>query len=160
MQKSFAKSFSQNKTIIIYGFTMAALLFVLKWLELKFIVIDFAFEIYVGAIAIIFTSLGIWLALKLSKPKVETVIVEKEVFIKNNDGFVQNKRVIEELELSNREMEVLQLMAEGMSNNEIAAKLFLSLNTIKTHASRLFEKLNVKRRTQAVEKARQLLIIP
>ncbi len=151
---------SGNKTTIIYGLSMAALLLLLKWLELKFIITNHAFEIYAGSIAIIFTLIGIWLALKLSTPKTKTVIVEKEIFIKNNEGFVQNKKIIDELELSNREMEVLQLMAQGLSNNEIGDKLFLSINTIKTHASRLFEKLNVKRRTQAVEKARQLLIIP
>jgi ATP/maltotriose-dependent transcriptional regulator MalT len=138
---------------------MALLMLLLRWLEWRFIIFDNAIEVYMAAIAVIFTLLGIWLALKLAKPKVKTIVVEKEIFIKNNDGFIRSDKAITDLGLSSREVEVLQLMAEGLSNNEIAEKLFLSLNTIKTHSSRLFEILNVKRRTQAVEKGRQLMII-
>ena len=125
---------------------MALLLFFLKWLELRFIIIDHAFEIYAGAIALIFTGLGIWLALKLTKPKVETVVVEKEVYINNTGDFVLNEKEMASLGISKRELEVLQLMAEGLSNDEIATRLFVSLNTIKTHTSKLFEKLDVKSR--------------
>ncbi len=113
---------------------------------------------YAGAIAIIFTSLGIWIALKLSKPKIETKIVEKHIF-KIKDEFVFNAAAFDELGLSKREVEVLQLMANGLSNQEIADKLFVSLNTIKTHISRLFEKMEVKRRTQAIEIAKKLSLI-
>lgn len=157
MPKNF---FKKNKLTLLYGASLALLLVLLKWLELRFVVIDHAFEIYVGAIAVIFTALGIWLALKLTKPKVKTVVVEKEVYVNNPEGFTPNEREIEKLGLSKRELEVLQGMARGLSNQEIAAQLFLSLPTIKTHAAKLFEKLDVKRRTQAVEKARQLGIIP
>ena len=118
-----------------------------------------AFEIYAGCIALIFMGVGIWLALKLSKPKKETIIVEKEVFIKDNSDFILNSTEIEKLGLSKREMEVLQLMAEGLSNQEIAERLFVSLNTVKTHSSKVLEKLDVKRRTQAIEKAKRLSII-
>jgi two-component system, NarL family, response regulator LiaR len=152
--------FSKNKLVLLYGASLALLLFLLRWLQLRFIVIDHAFEIYIGAIAVIFTALGIWLALKLTKPKVKTVIVEKEVFVNNGAGFTANEREIEKLGISKRELEVLQLMARGLSNQEIAAQLFVSLPTVKTHSSKLFEKLDVKRRTQAVEKGRQLGIIP
>jgi NarL family two-component system response regulator LiaR len=152
--------FSKNKHILLYGASLAVLLFLLRWLQLRFIVIDHAFEIYIGAIAVIFTALGIWLALKLTKPKIKTVVVEKEVFVHNGAGFTANEQAIEKLGLSKRELEVLQLMARGLSNQEIAAQLFLSLPTVKTHSSKLFEKLDVKRRTQAVEKGRQLGIIP
>lgn len=156
------KLFSYNKGILIYGASLALLLFLLKWLELKFVIYDHAFEIYAAAIAVIFTGLGIWLALKLSKPKVkvETVVVEKEVFITSPGEFVFNEKEMANLGLSKRELEVLQLMAEGLSNDEIASRLFVSLNTIKTHTSKLFEKLDVKRRTQAVEKAKRLSLIP
>ena len=150
----------KNKDILLYGFSLAAMLFLLKWLELKFIVIDHAFEIYAGAIAVIFTSLGIWLTLKLTKPKIETVIVEKKIFPDKVSGFVLNEKEIIKLNLSKREMQVLQLIAEGLSNQEIASRLFVSLNTIKTHASRIFEKLAVKRRTQAIELAKRLQLIP
>ncbi|KAA5537519.1 DNA-binding response regulator [Taibaiella lutea] len=150
----------KNKGAIIYSISLAILLFLLKWLELRFVIFDHALEIYIGAIAIIFTSLGIWLALKLSKPKIETVIVEKEIIVTRNEQFILNEAVINQLELSKRELEVLALMAEGLSNQEIAAKLFISLSTVKTHNQNLFEKLDVKRRTQAAEKARRLGLIP
>ena len=149
-----------NKTIIAYGFTMAVLLLFLKWLELRFIIFDHSFEVYVGMIAILFTSLGIWLALRLSKPKIRTVIIEKEVFKERKENFVPNDARISELQLSKREIEVLTLMAEGFSNQEIAEKLFVSLSTVKTHNQNLFDKLEVRRRTQAVEKARRLELIP
>ncbi len=145
---------------MLYGVLMALLLIVLRWLELRFIIFSNAFEIYAASIAIIFMLLGIWVALKLAKPKTKTVIVEKPVYMKSNEGFRANEEEIKKLGLSKRELEVLQLMAEGLSNNEIAGKLFLSENTVKTHSSRVFEKLDVKRRTQAVEKARRLIIIP
>ena len=147
---------SKNKDIILYGFSLAILLFLLKWLELRFIIINHAFEIYAGIIAIMFTALGIWLALKLTKPKIETQIVEKTIFTEN---FILNEVELNKLGLSKRELEVLQLMSEGLSNQEIAEKLFVSLNTIKTHTSNLFEKLDVKRRTQAIEKAKKLSLI-
>ncbi len=108
---------------------------------------------------IIFTVLGVWLALKLIKPKVETRIVEKEIYIHQTTPTEINQQEIEQLGISKRELEVLDLMARGMSNEEIAAALFVSLNTVKTHSSGIFVKLDVKRRTQAVEKAKRLRII-
>ncbi len=155
--KSFLKI---HKTTIVYSICMALLLFLLKWLELSFIIFDYSLEIYIGAIAFIFTALGIWLALKLSKPKIETVVVEKEVYISRNENFVLNESLVTKLELSTRELEILGLMAEGNSNQEIANHLFVSLSTVKTHNQNLFEKLDVKRRTQAVEKAKKLDLIP
>lgn len=149
---------NKNRDTILYGISLAFLLFFLKWIELHFIIINHTLEIYVGLIALLFTGLGIWLALKLTKPKVETQIIEKEISTKNAD-FIINEEVMNELGISKRELEVLQLMAEGLSNQEIAEKLFVSLNTIKTHTSKLFEKLEVKRRTQAVEKAKRLSLI-
>lgn len=151
--------FSRYKLILLYGVSMALLLFLLKWLELRFLIMDHAMEIYIGAIAVIFTALGIWLALKLSKPKVKTLIIEKEVY-RNSAEFILNEKELENLGVSKRELEVLQLMSEGLSNQEIAEKLFVSLSTIKTHSAKLFEKLDVKRRTQAVEKGKRLSLIP
>lgn len=162
----------QNKTVLIYGLSLAVLLLLLRWLELRFIIFDHSMEIYTAAIAVIFTALGIWLALKLTKPKVETVYVEKEVLLEKEvfiekEVYINNAPVIKinETEISNlgiskRELEVLRLMASGMSNSEIAEHLFVSLNTVKTHSSKLFEKMDVKRRTQAVEKAKKLHLIP
>jgi len=150
----------KNKAIIIYSISLAFLLFLLKWLELRFIIFNHSFEIYIGFIAVIFTALGIWLALKLSKPKIETVVVEKEVYVKRNENFVLNTSLISQLELSKRELEILNLLAQGHSNEEIAEKLFISLSTVKSHNQNLFEKLDVKRRIQAVEKAKRLNLIP
>lgn len=149
-----------NKATIIYSISLAFLLFLLKWLELRFIIFDHSFEIYIGCIAVLFTALGIWLALKLSKPKIETVVVEKEVYVTRNENFILNTSLISQLELSKRELEILNLMAQGHSNEEIAAKIFVSLSTVKTHNQNLFEKLDVKRRIQAVEKAKRLNLIP
>lgn len=150
----------KHKATVIYSISLAFLLFLLKWLELRFIIFDHSFEIYIGFIAVIFTALGIWLALKLSKPKIETLVVEKEVYITRNENFILNTSLISQLELSKRELEVLNLMAQGHSNEEIAAKLFVSLSTVKTHNQNLFVKLDVKRRTQAIEKAKRLNLIP
>lgn len=124
-----------------------------------------AYEVYITLIALLFTGLGIWLARKLTKPKVitktETVVVEKKVvqYQEVPSAFVYNEAEGQRLGISQRELDVLQLMAAGWSNGEIAEQLFVSLNTIKTHSSRIFEKLDVKRRTQAVEKAKRLGLI-
>lgn len=151
---------TRNRQNILYGLSLAVLLFLLKWLELRFLIIHHAMEIYIGMVAVIFTALGVWLSLKLARPKVQTVIVEKPVPVSAPATFSMNTVELDRLGLSGRELEVLQLMADGLSNQEIAGRLFVSLNTIKTHASRVFEKLDVKRRTQAVEKAKRLSIIP
>jgi len=148
----------RNKQNIIYGVSLALLLFLLKMLEWRYMVIDHAVEIYAGTIAVLFTALGIWLALKLITPKVKTVVIEKQVF--TNPDFIFNEAAAEKLRLSTRELEVLQLMADGLSNQQIAERLFVSLNTIKTHTSNLFLKLEVERRTQAIEKAKRLSLIP
>lgn len=134
-------------------------MFLLKWLEWRFIIVNYAFELYAGFIAVIFTGLGIWLALKLSKPKTTFITLEKELHIGSSDFVLNETSAISETGLSKRELEVLLLMAQGLSNQEIAQRLFVSLNTIKTHSSKIFEKLEVRRRTQAVEKARRLEII-
>lgn len=154
------KLLEKHKATIIYSISLAFLLFLLKWLELRFIIFDHSFEIYIGFIAVLFTGLGIWLALKLSKPKIETVVVEKEVYVTRNENFVLDTSLVSQLELSKRELEILNLLAQGHSNQEIAAKLFVSLSTVKTHIQNLFEKLDVKRRIQAVEKGKRLNLIP
>ena len=148
----------RHKLVILYGTSLAILLLLLKWLEVKFIIYDHSFEIYIGAIALLFTLLGIWLAIKLTKPKVK--VVEKEVYIKTNGEFIFNQKAFVKTGLSKRELEVLKLMAKGLSNQQIADILFVSLNTVKTHCSGIFFKLDVKRRTEAVESARQMGLIP
>lgn len=151
--------FARHKNILLYGLSLALLLFLLRWFEFRFMVLSRQVELYVGGVAVLFTGLGIWLALKLARPEKETIVIEKEVHIMAPAEFTRNETEIEKLGISKRELEVLQLMGEGLSNAEIADRLFVSANTIKTHSSKLFEKLDVKRRTQAVEKARRLNII-
>jgi two-component system, NarL family, response regulator LiaR len=152
-----ANFFSKNKLVILYGAALAVMLLLLKWLEVRFLIIDHSFEVYIGAIALLFTVLGIWLARKLTKPKTETIVVEKEVFVaKPQPGFIPDEKALSKFRISKREWEVLALISEGLSNQEIAERLFVSLNTIKTHSSNLFEKLEVKRRTQAIEKGKRL----
>ncbi len=152
--------------LILYGFSLALLFLLLKFIEYRLLIIDHSFEIYAGTIALLFTLLGVWLSRKIFSPKKETQIiekekiVEKEIFITGTQPFVLNKKAFEETDLSARELEVLELIAKGLSNQEIASALFVSVNTIKTHVTNLFYKLEVTRRTQAVEKAKKLSIIP
>lgn len=148
----------KNKQNILYGVSLALLLLLLKWLEWHFVIVNYAIEVYVSAIAVVFTALGIWLALKLVKPEINTIVIEKPVIA--DTAFNLNEAELSKLRISSRELEVLQLMAEGLSNQEIAERLFVSLNTIKTHSSNLFIKLEAERRTQAVEKAKRLHLIP
>lgn len=160
IMKSGIKTYNKYKEILLYGLCMAVLLLLLQWLEVRFMIINYRLELFMGAMAILFTLLGIWLALKLAKPKVETVIGEKEIYIDQPAQTNIDEKEIEKTGISKRELDVLALMASGLSNDEIAATLFVSLNTIKTHSSNIFMKLDVKRRTQAVEKAKRLNIIP
>lgn len=151
---------SKYKNVLLYGSSLALLLFALKWLELRLAIFRHSFEIYIGTIALLFTGLGIWLAVNLAKPKIKTVVIEKEVRVQHLPDFVLNEKEMSRLAITKRELEVLRLMAGGLSNQEIADKLFLSLPTIKTHSSRLFEKMDVERRTQAVDKGKKLGLIP
>jgi two-component system, NarL family, response regulator LiaR len=150
--------FVRHKTLILYGAALAALLFLLKWLELRLIIINHSQQLFTGIIALIFTALGIWLALKLSRPRVREVIIEKQIPAPGQ-SFIFNEAEAEKLGLSKRELEVLQLMSQGLSNQEIAEKMFVSINTVKTHSKNLFEKLEVSRRTQAIQQAKRRNLI-
>jgi two-component system, NarL family, response regulator LiaR len=151
------------KQVVLYAVSLVAILILLQLLQYKLLLVNHSYEIYMLCIALLFTGLGIWLALKLMKPKkeIQTVIVEKKVYEKllTEEELQAIEKEKQKLGLSSREMEVLELMAQGFSNQEIADRLFLSLPTVKTHSSNLFLKLDVKRRTQAIEKARQLRLI-
>lgn len=146
--------FKDIKPILLYGAALAVLVFALKWLQWKFLIVDNAMDIYIGLVALFFTLLGIWVAGQLMKPKVQMVI--KEVA----GPFAVNEAELKKLSLSTREYEVLQLLARGFSNAGMAESLFLSLSTIKTHVSNLYLKMDVKSRTQALEKAKRLGILP
>lgn len=146
------------KNIILYGLVLGLLIAGIKYSEFKFLVINNTFEIYGGIIAVLFTVLGVWVGLKFVKKKEVTVI--KEVMVQAPAEFKVNENNLKHFNISKREHEVLILMAQGLSNQEVADKLFVSLNTVKTHSSKLFEKLNVQRRTQAVQEAQKLGLIP
>jgi DNA-binding CsgD family transcriptional regulator len=144
--------------IFLYGLILAILIFALKWLQWKFLIVDNSIDIYIGLIAVFFTTLGVWVATQIVKPKIQTV-VEREIIVPQPEKFVLNETELRRLDLSNREYEVLQLMAKGFSNADIANNLFLSLSTVKTHVSNLYLKMDVKSRTQATGKAKKLKII-
>lgn len=139
-----------KRIILTYGFSLAALIFLLKYLEYRMFVRDLSIEFYVGIVALMFTILGVWVGQRFTRQKVVMV----------GPDFVLNENELLRLNISKREYEVFQLMAEGLSNKEIADKLFVSLNTIKTHTSNIFLKLEVNRRTQAVQKGKELRLIP
>lgn len=148
--------FLKTRYFTLYGLLMAALVFMLKWLQWRFLVLENSMDIYAGLIAVSFTILGIWIARQMAKPKIETVIVEKAVYPTADRPI--NETELKKLNLSEREYSVLQLICKGHSNAEIAECLFLSLSTIKTHVSNLFVKMDVKSRAQAIEKAQRLRI--
>lgn len=152
-------TFFKIRHIILYGILMAILVFILKWLQWKFLIVNNSIDIYIGLIAIFFTVLGVWMATQFIRVKTKTVIVEKKVIVTHSDKFKPDDAELKNLNLSSREYEVLQLLAKGYSNADIAKKLFLSINTIKTHVSNLYQKVDVKSRTQVIEKAKRMKII-
>ena len=154
-----SRVFHKHRHIILYGFILAILVFALKWLQWEFLIVDNSIDIYIGLIAVFFTILGVWVATQLVKPKVLTIVVEKEIYVTPPDEGIINEAELKKFGLSNREYEVLQLLAKGYSNADISENLFLSLSTVKSHVSNLFVKLDVKSRTQAAEKAKRLKII-
>jgi DNA-binding CsgD family transcriptional regulator len=145
---------------LIYGVTGGALIILLKLIEFRFLVVEHSLEIYGALIALLFAGLGIWLGLKLTRK--EEVVLLKEV-VKEvpvpAEPFAVNEEQLKQLGITKRELEILELIAQGMSNREIAEKLFVSENTVKTHSSRLFDKLSAKRRTQAVQIAKEIGLI-
>lgn len=139
-----------RRTIIIYGVAMAVLLGLLKFFEYRYFVRDIPLEFYIGAVAVMFTALGIWAGLRLTRPKIVEV----------SAPFALDEKNLQKLGLSKREYEVLELISHGLSNQEIAEKLFVSMSTVKTHVSNVLAKLDASRRTQAIRRAKELRIIP
>ena len=145
--------FASMRKGIIYGLALALFFFFLRWIEYKFVIRELSREFYIGLIAVMFAIVGIWAGRKLT--------AQKKVAITNPPStFVVSEKYLSDLNISKREHEVLELMAQGLTNQQIADRLSLSLNTIKTHTSSLFIKLDVKRRTQAIQKGKDLSLIP
>ena len=146
------------RPILLYGLLGGILIAALKWMEYRFLVLEHSLEIYGGLIAATFAALGIWLGLKLTR-KEERVVI-KEVSVPAGEPFLPNDTKRESLGITPRELEILELIAQGLSNREIAGKLFVSENTVKTHSSRVFDKLGAKRRTQAVQLGKEFGLLP
>ena len=147
-----------RKHVLLYGLLAGVLIAGLRLIEYRWLVVEHSIEIYGGLVAAVFASLGIWLGLRLTR-RTETVVV-REIMIAASVEFVRDQSQLESLGITPRELEILGLIAEGLSNKEIAARLFVSENTVKTHSSRVFDKLGARRRTQAVQLGKEFRIIP
>jgi NarL family two-component system response regulator LiaR len=145
-----------KRHVLIYGLIGGLLIALLKWTEYRFLVIEHSVEIYGGLVAATFAVLGIWLGLKLTGRQERM----KEVPVEGGKPFIANEGKREDLGITRRELEILELIAQGMSNREIAEKLFVSENTVKTHSSRVFDKLGARRRTQAVQFGKEFGLLP
>jgi DNA-binding CsgD family transcriptional regulator len=146
-----------KRHVLIFGLVGGVLVTALKLMEYRFLIIEHSFQIYGGLIALTFAVLGIWLGIRLTVRR-HTVIVreiEVPVAIPSGKPFAVNERKRDELGITSRELEILGLVAQGLSNREIAGRLFVSENTVKTHCSRAFDKLGARRRTQAVQLGRE-----
>lgn len=135
------------RTVVLYALALAAGAFALQWLQYNYLVRAFPIEIYVTLIAVAFAGLGVWAGLRLARRPAPVT-------------FEKNTAALASLGITTREQEVLGLLAGGKSNKEIAQKLGISPNTVKTQVASLYQKLEVQRRTQAVQKARELALIP
>ncbi len=151
-----------RRTVLLYGALAGLLIAILEAVQYRYLVLEHAFEIYGAIVALIFAALGIWLGLRLTQPKVTVVVKEVEVpvHITPSLPFVADPTRLDKLGITPREFEILQLIAGGLSNREIAERLNVSENTVKTHTGRLLDKLDAKRRTQAVQRAKEAGLIP
>jgi two-component system, NarL family, response regulator LiaR len=147
-----------RKHVLLYGLLLGVLIAALQLIEYRWLVVEHSVEIYGGLVAALFASVGIWLGLRLTR-RTESVVV-REVMVPAPVNFVRDQSKLELLGITPRELEILELIAEGLSNKEIAARVYVSENTVKTHSSRVFDKLGARRRTQAVQLGKELRLIP
>jgi DNA-binding CsgD family transcriptional regulator len=146
------------KHALLYGLVGGVLIAGLKAIEYRWLVIQHSFEIYGGIVAAVFAAVGIWLGRKLTRTTEKVVV--REVPIPAPAEFVRDEARLAALGITPRELEILELIAQGLSNKEIAERVFVSENTVKTHSSRVFDKLGARRRTQAVQLGKDLKLIP
>lgn len=155
-----------KRHVLLFGVVGGVLIATLQYTEYRFIVIEHSIELYSALIAILFATFGIWLGLRLtrSRPTSRETVVVKEVLIPADapvpQTFVPDTSQQNSVGITARELEVLTLVARGLSNREIATELFVSENTIKTHCARAFDKLGASRRLQAVQRGRELGLLP
>jgi len=155
-----------KKHILLYGIVCGVLIALLEAIEYRYLIIEHSVELYGALVAAIFAAVGIWLGLRVSRPAARIVVqkivreeVVREVMVQAPPAFLRDAAAVDASGLSPRELEILELMAAGLSNREIADRIYISENTVKTHASRVFEKLGAKRRTEAVRMGRQRRLI-
>jgi two-component system, NarL family, response regulator LiaR len=152
-----------RKTVLLYGLLGGGVITALQFMKYRFLVVEHAVELYGALVAVLFAALGIWLGLRMTRPKVVVkevpVTVEIPVQVPASEPFVLDPARLERFGITRREHEILQLIATGLSNREIAERLSVSEHTVKTHASRLLDKLDARRRTQAVRRAKEAGLI-
>lgn len=145
-----------RKHVLLYGLLAGVLIVALRLIEYRWLVLTHSMEIYGGVIAVLFATLGLWLGFRFRR-KVEVI---REVLVPAPADFVRDDAKVASLGLTPRELEILGLIAQGLSNREIAERVFVSENTVKTHSGRVFDKLGARRRTQAVQRGKELRLIP
>lgn len=146
------------KRILLWGAVGGLLIAALRLIEYQHFVRAYPTELYGGLVAVLFTAVGVYLGLKWTRAR--EVVIVREVRVREEGPFVPDEEALRETGLTPREHEILGLIAEGLSNREIGERLFVSENTVKTHSARVFGKLGVGRRTQAVNEARRRGLIP
>ncbi len=159
-----------KRHVLIFGLVGGLLIAALQYTEYRFVVIEHSVELYSALVAILFASFGIWLGLRITgrrervRETVRETVVVKEVFVRAEprapEPFVPDTARQQTLGITARELEILALVARGLSNREIATELFVSENTVKTHCARAFDKLGAARRTQAVQRGKELGLLP
>jgi NarL family two-component system response regulator LiaR len=158
-----------KRHVLIFGLVGGLLIATLQYTEYRFVIIEHSVELYSALVAILFAAFGIWLGLRITRSR-ETVsretiretVVVKEVLVPAQAPapFAPNTARQQTLGITARELEILALVARGLSNREIATQLFVSENTVKTHCARTFDKLGAARRTQAVQRGKELGLLP
>ena len=147
-----------SKHILTYGLIGGAIIVLLRLVEYQYLVVEHSVEIYGALIAALFAGLGIRLGLRMTRAREQVVI--REIAVPASPTFVRDAGRLAALGITPRELEILELIASGLSNREISEKIFVSENTVKTHSSRLFDKLGARRRTQAVQLGKEAGLIP
>ncbi|WP_263358448.1 helix-turn-helix transcriptional regulator [Acidicapsa ligni] len=163
-----------KRHVLIFGLVGGLLIATLQYTEYRFVIIEHSVEIYSALVAILFATFGIWLGLRITRSRetIRETVVVKEVLVPTespadaparfiaNAAFAPNTAQQQTLGITARELEILTLVAGGFSNREIATQLFISENTVKTHCARAFDKLGAARRTQAVQRSKELGLLP
>ncbi len=147
---------------LIFGLVGGLLIAILQYTEYRFVIIEHSVELYSALVAILFSAFGIWLGLRITRNRetIRETVVVREVQTPALEPFVPDTARQQTLGITARELEILTLVARGLSNREIATQLFVSENTVKTHCSRAFDKLGAARRTQAVQRGKELGLLP